>query len=59
MKRASRLKYLPPYPFAKWSDRIAAVRKRGQEVIRLDVGNPDLPLPGEVSRPTHEQHFSG
>ncbi len=48
MKRASRLNYLPPYPFAKWSDRIAAVRKRGQEVIRLDVGNPDLPPPDEV-----------
>lgn len=48
MKHAHRLNRLPPYPFARWSDRIAAVRKRGQDVIRLDVGNPDLPPPDEV-----------
>lgn len=31
-----------PYPFATWAAKINEVRKRGVDVIRLDIGNPDL-----------------
>ena len=48
MKHAERLADLPPYPFARWADQVATVRQRGLDVIRLDIGNPDLPPPDEV-----------
>jgi LL-diaminopimelate aminotransferase len=48
MKRASRLTQLPPYPFALWSAEVAQARQRGLDVIRLDIGNPDLPPPDRV-----------
>lgn len=39
---------LPPYPFAQWNAEIARVRAAGVDVIRLDIGNPDLPPPPAV-----------
>jgi LL-diaminopimelate aminotransferase len=48
MKRAKRLENIPPYPFARWARLVASVQTRGVDVIRLDVGNPDLPPPDEV-----------
>jgi LL-diaminopimelate aminotransferase len=48
MKRASRLDALPPYPFARWIARVDDARKRGLDVIRLDIGSPDLPPPADV-----------
>jgi LL-diaminopimelate aminotransferase len=48
MKRASRLDDLPPYPFARWVARVNAARNKGLDVIRLDIGNPDLPPPDAV-----------
>jgi LL-diaminopimelate aminotransferase len=43
MKKARRLLDLPPYPFARWSAEVSRVRLGGKDVIRLDIGNPDLP----------------
>jgi LL-diaminopimelate aminotransferase len=48
MKRAQRLHDMPPYPFAPWSQRVAAAARDGRDVIRLDIGNPDLPPPDSV-----------
>ena len=48
MKRAARLSNLPPYPFARWAEQVAGARQRGLDVIRLDIGNPDLPPPDDV-----------
>ena len=48
MKHASRLEALPSYPFARWDDQVAAVRQKGRDVIRLDIGNPDMPPPDEI-----------
>jgi len=48
MKRAKRLSNIPPYPFARWGARIRAAQARGVDVIRLDMGNPDMPPPDEV-----------
>ncbi|MBN2390523.1 MAG: type II 3-dehydroquinate dehydratase [Anaerolineae bacterium] len=40
---ASRLQNLPPYPFARWAGIVSGVKKRGMDMIRLDIGNPDMP----------------
>lgn len=50
MKHAERLSNLPPYPFARWADHIAEARQSGLDVIRLDIGSPDLPPPEDVIR---------
>ena len=47
-KQAQRMTNLPPYPFAQWNAEIARVRAEGVDVIRLDIGNPDLPPPAAV-----------
>jgi LL-diaminopimelate aminotransferase len=48
VKRASRLLNLPAHPFARWAEHVEAARNQGLDVIRLDVGDPDGPPPGEV-----------
>jgi len=44
-KSARRMHDLPAYPFARWNQEVAGARRAGQDVIRLDIGNPDLPPP--------------
>ncbi|MDF1513791.1 MAG: type II 3-dehydroquinate dehydratase [Anaerolineae bacterium] len=41
--RAERLNNLPPYPFARWSAEVNRVKAQGVDIIRLDIGNPDMP----------------
>ncbi|MGD2146519.1 MAG: aminotransferase class I/II-fold pyridoxal phosphate-dependent enzyme [Anaerolineae bacterium] len=61
MATAERLAKLPPYPFARWEELVIRARQRGLDVIRLDVGDPDMPPPDSViqalcrsaSRPDH------
>jgi LL-diaminopimelate aminotransferase len=48
MTPADRLANLPPYPFARWAEHVAEARRRGLDVIRLDIGNPDMPPPDSV-----------
>ena len=48
MKKAQRLETLPPYPFARWSAEVGAVSQDGRDVIRLDIGNPDMAPPEAV-----------
>jgi LL-diaminopimelate aminotransferase len=48
MKRANRLTNLPPYPFARWAARVNAARARGFDIIRLDIGSPDMPPEEDV-----------
>ncbi|MEN8097982.1 MAG: aminotransferase class I/II-fold pyridoxal phosphate-dependent enzyme [Chloroflexota bacterium] len=48
IKRAIRLQRMPPFPFASWARHVEAARESGLDVIRLDMGNPDLPPPDEV-----------
>ncbi|MFL7792226.1 MAG: LL-diaminopimelate aminotransferase [Anaerolineae bacterium] len=48
MKRAVRLQTLPPYPFARWAALVNAARAGGLDVIRLDIGSPDMPPEGGV-----------
>jgi len=40
---ASRLRNLPPYPFARWERVVAEAARGDRSMIRLDIGNPDMP----------------
>ena len=48
MKCAKRLSNVPSYPFARWAAHVKAAQDKGLEVIRLDMGNPDMPPSEEV-----------
>lgn len=48
MKCAKRLSNVPSYPFARWATHVKAAQDKGLEVIRLDMGNPDMPPSEEV-----------
>jgi LL-diaminopimelate aminotransferase len=48
MRLAKRVANLPPYVFAGLEKRVNALRAQGMDVIRLDMGSPDLPPPQEV-----------
>ena len=54
MKVANRLQSLPPYPFARWSAEVRAAQARGVDVIRLDIGNPDMPPPDLIIEVLHQ-----
>jgi LL-diaminopimelate aminotransferase len=43
MQLAQRLADFPPYVFAALGRRIAHMQRQGIDVIRLDIGSPDLP----------------
>jgi LL-diaminopimelate aminotransferase len=40
---AKRLNSLPKYAFAIIDERLRTLQKQGADIIRLDIGNPDLP----------------
>jgi len=40
---SARLQNLPPYIFAIIGQKIAELKKEGHDVIRIDIGSPDLP----------------
>jgi LL-diaminopimelate aminotransferase len=45
MNVANRIDKMPPYVFAKLGARIREMIAEGKDVIRLDIGSPDLPPP--------------
>jgi len=45
---SARLAAVPEYPFARWAVHCRRAVERGVDLIRLDVGNPDLPPPPAV-----------
>lgn len=49
MKIAERVSTLPPYVFAKLGRRIVEMKAEGRDVIRLDIGSPDLPPPDFIT----------
>lgn len=48
MMPSARLAGVPEFPFARWARHCSAAEERGLDLIRLDVGNPDLPPPPAV-----------
>ena len=49
MKVANRLESLPAYVFARLGERLRELASQGQDVIRLDIGSPDLPPPVAIT----------
>lgn len=47
-KPAVRISHLKPYFFADLAKRIATMCANGTDVVRLDIGSPDLPPPGFI-----------
>jgi LL-diaminopimelate aminotransferase len=45
---ADRIGNLPAYPFASLGRRIRELNAAGKDVIRLDIGSPDLPPPAAI-----------
>ena len=43
MKTAARMAHLAPFYFASLNDRLRALQTQGKEIIRLDIGSPDMP----------------
>ena len=48
MRTAKRIDKLPPYLFLNISRKIAEKLARGEDVISLAIGDPDIPTPGHV-----------
>jgi alanine-synthesizing transaminase len=43
-----RMKRLPPYVFAVVNELKMEARRRGEDIIDLGMGNPDLPTPDHI-----------
>lgn len=43
-----RIEHLPPYVFAQVNDRKIEARRRGEDIVDLGFGNPDIPSPPSV-----------
>jgi alanine-synthesizing transaminase len=63
--RLRRIDDLPPYVFATIRDLTLELRRRGQDVVDLGFGNPDLPSPGvavaklqEAASKPHNHRYS-
>lgn len=48
IERSQRLQKLPPYLFADLRRKMAEARKRGVKVLRIDIGDPDMPTPEPI-----------
>jgi len=48
MELAKRIENLPPYLFVEISRKIAEKRARGEDVISLGIGDPDIPTPPHI-----------
>jgi LL-diaminopimelate aminotransferase len=53
MKAADRVGNLPPYVFAKLGQRLRQLAAEGNDIIRLDIGSPDLPPPSVILETTY------
>lgn len=53
MEVADRVTNLPPYIFARLGHRIGELSSQGVDVVRLDIGSPDLPPPDSIIEAMH------
>jgi len=65
MEEFPRMKRLPPYVFSTINEMKMKARRRGEDIIDLGMGNPDLPTPQhivdkliEASRKSHNYRYS-
>lgn len=54
MRIANRVGDLPPYVFAQVGRRIRELVAEGRNIIRLDIGSPDLPPPDFIINAMHQ-----
>lgn len=61
----SRMLRLPPYVFAQVNELKMRLRREGQDIVDLGMGNPDLPTPQhivdklvEASQKAHNHRYS-
>ncbi len=63
MEVAERVKNLPPYVFARLGRRVNELASQGRDIVRLDIGSPDLPPPDsiieEMCRSAHDPSLHG
>ena len=48
MREFHRIKRLPPYVFNIVNDLKLSARRRGEDIIDLGMGNPDIPTPKHI-----------
>lgn len=48
MKENNAMQNLPPYLFARIEKKIAEAREKGQDIINLGIGDPDMPTPKHI-----------
>lgn len=48
IRRADRLDRLPPYVFVTISQNVQRLTAAGHDIVRFDIGNPDMPPPQHV-----------
>jgi LL-diaminopimelate aminotransferase len=48
MHLSKRVENLKPYPFARMAEKLTALKARGADVIRMDIGSPDMPPAGHI-----------
>jgi LL-diaminopimelate aminotransferase len=53
MEIADRIANLPPYVFARLGRQIQELKRQGKDIIRLDIGSPDLPPPNFIIEAMH------
>jgi LL-diaminopimelate aminotransferase len=53
MDPADRLSHVPMYPFAALGARIRSLQADGRDIIRLDIGSPDMPPPAFILDALH------
>jgi LL-diaminopimelate aminotransferase len=53
MKPANRLNRVPMYVFAALGERIRQLQSEGRDIIRLDIGSPDMPPPAFIVDALH------
>ncbi len=63
MQEAERLASLPPYIFARLGARLRKLMSEGHDIIRLDIGSPDLPpapfIIEALARSAQDPHHHG
>jgi LL-diaminopimelate aminotransferase len=48
MHFSQRVENLKPYPFARMAEKLGVLKARGVDVIRMDIGSPDMPPAGHI-----------
>ena len=48
MEESTRIDRLPPYVFKVVNDLKMSLRRQGEDIIDMGMGNPDIPTPAHI-----------